>query len=357
MVVSSLPASYAFGLVTAGAASGAVAAAGRTTTAHLARCSSRLSTSSTHRRCAGGPSTLGAFDRSRRAAFGVAPAAAAPATATAMGADLLPAARRHTGGIGTRSRSDRAVLPLRASVSGRSSCGGRNAGSRGRSGALFSTSTSDVPPADASAAPSAAADAVDGKAAQGKKGGGGNNKGNKGGKAGGGGGKKKGGAPAEDTPVAELRAVRGWRICVDLLVPTTRLCLQLVSAADACCSKQSSYPAVCCPAVVQRSGTSRSVFNIYSRQEYRVSIFVVSSTSRLRRSFWLLRVGCSSAFADSQDRRFLVATCRRFGVLCFISGLLCISSVIAETTVSPSLFLPHSPDPHWEGGGDSRGGG
>lgn len=211
MVVSSLPASYAFGLVTAGAASGAVAAAGRTTTAHLARCSSRLSTSSAHRRYAGGPSALGAFDRSRRAAFGIAPAAAAaaaPATATAIGADLLTATRRHTGGgIGDRSRSDRAVLPLRASVSGCSSRGGRNAGSRSGRGALFST-TSDVPPADASAAAPAAA-AVDGKAAQGKKGGGGSNKGKKGGKAGGGGGKKKGGAPAEDTPVAELRTVRG----------------------------------------------------------------------------------------------------------------------------------------------------
>lgn len=57
-----------------------------------------------------------------------------------------------------------------------------------------------------------------GKKGGGGGGGGGNAKGKKGGKAGGGGGKKKGGAPAEDTPVTELRAVsEGWyfslRVC------------------------------------------------------------------------------------------------------------------------------------------------
>ncbi|CAN0404070.1 unnamed protein product, partial [Ectocarpus fasciculatus] len=71
MVVSSLPASYAFGLVAAG--SGAAAAVGgRAGAANLAaRCSSRLSALPTHSG-GGGRSALGGFDRPRTlSAFGV----------------------------------------------------------------------------------------------------------------------------------------------------------------------------------------------------------------------------------------------------------------------------------------------
>eukprot|EP00752_Nemacystus_decipiens_P018778 g16836.t1 len=217
MVVSSLPASYAFGMVTAGAAT-----ASRTATAaHLARCSSaRLSTSSARSSGGGGGgggvggggrSALAAFDRSRRSAFGIAPAAA-----VATSGELWSGATRsHSDGGGgsgssssNRPRGGGAGLPRWTSSWSGSGSDGRAVRVRARGGVLFST-TSDVPP---SSAPAPAADAgaaaapVDGKTGQGKKGGGGGNKGKKGG--GGGGGKKKGGAPAEDTPVAELRAIR-----------------------------------------------------------------------------------------------------------------------------------------------------
>ncbi|CBJ27015.1 Lysyl-tRNA Synthetase [Ectocarpus siliculosus] len=203
MVVSSLPASYAFGLVAAGSGAVAAAVGGRAGAANLARCcSSRLSALPTH---GVGQSSPGGFDRSRRlSAFGIFAAGEG---------------RTITAGRRISRRSKAGPLPSWTSSPSSSSAfypnGGRiqgGGGGRARRRGLCSA-TSDVAAAsEGGAATAAAGAAVPGAVAEkkpakaNKKKGGGGGGGKKGGKAGG--GKKKGGAPAEDTPVAELRAVR-----------------------------------------------------------------------------------------------------------------------------------------------------
>ncbi|CAM9266609.1 unnamed protein product, partial [Ectocarpus sp. 12 AP-2014] len=202
MVVSSLPASYAFGLVSAGSGAAAAAVGGRAGAANLARCcSSRLSALPTH---GGGQSSPGGFDRSRRlSAFGVFAAGEG---------------RTMTAGRRISRRSKAGPLPLWTSSPTSSSAfypdGGRiqgGGGGRARRRGLCST-TSDVAAASeggggggGAAVPAAVAEKKPANANKKKGGGGGGGGGKKGGKAGGG---KKGGGAAEDTPVAELRAVR-----------------------------------------------------------------------------------------------------------------------------------------------------
>ncbi|CAB1112633.1 unnamed protein product [Ectocarpus sp. CCAP 1310/34] len=212
MVVSSLPASYAFGLVAAGSGAAAAAVGGRAGAPNLTRCfSSRLSALPKH---SGSQSTPGGFDRSRRlSAFGV--------FAAGKG-------RTMTAGRRNSRRSHAGPLPLWTSAKSSSSAFYPNGwrvqgggGGRARRRGLCST-TSDVAAASeggggggggGAAVPAAVAEKKPAKADK-KKGGGGGGGGGSGGSGGGkkggkaGGGKKKGGAPAEDTPVAELRAVR-----------------------------------------------------------------------------------------------------------------------------------------------------
>lgn len=204
MVVSSLPASYAFGLVAAGSGAAAAAVGGRAGAANLSRyCSSRLSALPTH---GGSQSAPGGFDRSLRlSAFGVF--AAGEGRTMAAGRRISRRSKAGPLPLWTSSPSSSAFYPNGGRIQG----GG---GGRARRRGLCST-TSDVAAASeggggggsgGAAVPAAVAEKKPAKANK-KKGGGGGGGGKKGGKAGG--GKKKGGAPAEDTPVAELRAVRG----------------------------------------------------------------------------------------------------------------------------------------------------
>eukprot|EP00904_Undaria_pinnatifida_P005237 jgi/Undpi1/1843/HiC_scaffold_12.g05230.m1 len=180
-----------------------------------------------------GGSSSSASDRARRAAFGFAPSISTTAsTAAAGGVAAKMSLGRHRARYTSASPIPVSWLPLSGMSRERDSAPGvvqlatasqsrggyhndreLHAGAGHRSRALFSAA-SDAPPspptatvpaeADSGSPPQAAAVGQE-KAAEGKKKGGG--KGKKG-AGGGGGGKKKKGAVADDTPVAELRAVR-----------------------------------------------------------------------------------------------------------------------------------------------------
>ena len=246
MAVSSLPASYAFGAAAAaaaaaGGAGGAACVTGRAAaSANLSRFS-RLAHRTAVLDCSGpakGGSSSSASDRARRAAFGFAPSISTTAsTAAAGGVAAKMSLGRHRARYTSASPIPVSWLPLSGMSRERDSAPGvvqlatasqsrggyhndreLHAGAGHRSRALFSAA-SDAPPspptatvpaeADSGSPPQAAAVGQE-KAAEGKKKGGG--KGKKG-AGGGGGGKKKKGAVADDTPVAELRAVR-WRACL-----------------------------------------------------------------------------------------------------------------------------------------------
>lgn len=199
-MIVSLPTSYAFGLV-GNVATGGGSVACRAASSHMARFSR---SANVHRSSASG--------RSRRASCVAASAPGAAALPrmfsdrqnmhSDLGAYPWASLPRRSG-----NERDSSAAPLwaRTPLSSRGHAA-HHSGRVGSRGALFST-TSDVPPPAASAVEGSSSGppqaTKSNKGASGGKGG----KGGGGGKGGKGGGKMKGGAVAEDTPVAELRAV------------------------------------------------------------------------------------------------------------------------------------------------------